>query len=151
MDGNTTTLVGNLVADPEIRTTPSGVTVANFRVAQTPRVFDKQANEWKDGDSLFMSCSVWREQAESLAKWGAKGVQVIVVGHLKQRDFEVEGQKRSVIEMEVEHIGPAARFADITVTRRSGAGARPAAAAAPAQRQAAPAAPAPAVDDTSGF
>ncbi|MFP3714789.1 single-stranded DNA-binding protein [Puerhibacterium sp. TATVAM-FAB25] len=119
------TVVGNLVADPELRFTPSGAAVANFRIASTPRTFDRQANEWKDGESLFLSCSVWREAAENVAESLTKGMRVIVQGRLTQRSYETrEGEKRTVVELQVDEVGPSLRNATAKVTRtqRSGGG-----------------------------
>ncbi|HLL08995.1 MAG TPA: single-stranded DNA-binding protein [Nocardioidaceae bacterium] len=119
------TLVGNLVDDPELRFTPSGAAVANFRVASTPRTFDKQSGEWKDGDSLFLSCSVWRQAAENVAESLQKGMKVIVSGRLKQRSYETrEGEKRTVFEIDVDDVGPSLRnaTAKVTKTTRSGGG-----------------------------
>ncbi|MDQ1246754.1 MAG: single-strand DNA-binding protein [Actinomycetota bacterium] len=114
------TLVGNLVDDPELRFTASGVAVANFRVASTPRVFDKQANEWRDGDSLFLSCSVWRQYAENVAESLTKGTRVIVTGRLKQRSYETQaGERRTVMEIEVDEVGPSLRSATAKVARVS--------------------------------
>jgi single-strand DNA-binding protein len=116
------TVVGNLVDDPELRFTPSGAAVAKFRVASTPRVFDKQKNEWSDGDSLFLSCSVWRQTAENVAETLQKGMRVIVQGRLKQRSYEDrEGVKRTVMELDVDEIGPSLRSATAKVTK-SGSG-----------------------------
>src|SRR5690554_6778742 len=112
------TVVGNLTADPELRFTPSGAAVASFTVASTPRTFDRQSNEWKDGESLFMRCSVWREAAENVAESLAKGNRVIVQGRLVQRSFETkEGEKRTVVEMQVDEVGPSLRYATAKVTR----------------------------------
>ena len=126
MAGDTTiTIVGNLVDDPELRFTASGVAVANFRVASTPRAFDKQTNEWKDGESLFLSCSVWRQYAENVAESLTKGMRVVVTGRLKQRSYETrEGEKRTVFEVEVDDVGPALRNATAKVNRvqREGGG-----------------------------
>ena len=126
MAGETTiTIVGNLVDDPELRFTASGVAVANFRVASTPRAFDKQTNEWKDGESLFLSCSVWRQYAENVAESLTKGTRVIVSGRLKQRSYETNnGEKRTVFEIDVEDVGPALRNATAKVSKvnRSGGG-----------------------------
>ena len=121
MAGETSiTLVGNLVDDPELRFTSSGVAVANFRVASTPRIYDKQAGEWRDGDSLFMSCSVWRQYAENVAESLTKGTRVIITGRLKQRSFENQaGEKRTVVEIEVDEVGPALRSATAKVSRVS--------------------------------
>jgi single-strand DNA-binding protein len=119
------TVVGNLVDDPELRFTPSGAAVANFRIASTPRTFDRQANEWKDGDALFLSCSVWRQAAENVAESLQKGMRVVVQGRLKQRSYETrEGEKRTVVELEVEEVGPSLKYATAKVARvqRSGGG-----------------------------
>lgn len=119
------TVVGNLVDDPELRFTPSGAAVANFRIASTPRTFDKQTNEWKDGESLFLSCSVWRQAAENVAESLVKGMRVVIQGRLKSRQYETrEGEKRTVFEIEVEEVGPSLKYATAKVTRtqRSGAG-----------------------------
>src|SRR3954466_8008816 len=114
------TVVGNLVDDPELRFTPSGAAVANFRIASTPRTFDRQTNEWKDGDALFLSCSVWRQAAENVAESLQRGMRVIVQGRLKQRSYETrEGEKRTVIELEVDEVGPSLTFATAKVTRAS--------------------------------
>jgi single-strand DNA-binding protein len=112
MAGDTiVTVVGNLVADPELRFTPSGAAVANFRIASTPRAFDKQTNEWKDGEALFLSCSVWRQMAENVAESLVKGDRVIVQGRLKQRSYETsEGEKRTVFEVDAEEVGPSLKF-----------------------------------------
>ncbi len=112
MAGETTiTVVGNLTADPELRFTPSGAAVANFRVASTPRVFDRQTNEWGDGDPLFLQCSAWRQMAENVAESLVKGDRVVVMGRLKQRSYETnEGEKRTVFEVDVEEVGPSLRF-----------------------------------------
>lgn len=112
------TVVGNLVAEPELRFTASGAPVANFTVASTPRSFDKQSNEWKDGEALFLRCSLWRDAAENVAESLSKGSRVIVQGKLKQRSYETrEGEKRTVVELEVEEIGPSLRYATAKVTR----------------------------------
>jgi single-strand DNA-binding protein len=119
------TVVGNLTADPELRFTPSGAAVASFTVASTPRTFDRQANEWKDGETLFMRCSIWREAAENVAESLTKGTRVIVQGRLVQRSFETrEGEKRTVVEMQVDEVGPSMRYATAKVTRsqRGGGG-----------------------------
>ena len=119
------TLVGNLTADPELRFTPSGAAVANFTVASTPRTFDRQSNEWKDGDTLFLRCSIWREAAENVAESLTKGTRVIVTGRLVQRSYETrEGEKRTVYELQVDEVGPSLRYASAKVTRaqRSGGG-----------------------------
>ncbi|RHA44646.1 single-stranded DNA-binding protein [Cellulomonas rhizosphaerae] len=119
------TVIGNLTGDPELRFTPSGAAVANFTVASTPRTFDRQSNEWKDGDTLFMRCSIWREAAESVAESLTKGTRVIVTGRLIQRSYETrEGEKRTVVELQVDEVGPSLRYATAKVTRtqRSGGG-----------------------------
>lgn len=114
------TIVGNLTADPELRFTPAGAAVANFTVASTPRVFDKTTNQWKDGDALFMRCNVWREAAENVAESLHKGMRVIVQGRLVQRSYETrEGEKRTVVELEVDEVGPALRYATAVVTKAS--------------------------------
>jgi single-strand DNA-binding protein len=119
------TIVGNLVDDPQLRYTPTGNAVANFRVASTPRFLDKATNEWKDGDSLFLTCNVWRQPAENVAESLQRGMRVIVSGRLRQRSYETkEGEKRTVYEVEVDEVGPSLRNASAKVTRstRSGAG-----------------------------
>jgi single-strand DNA-binding protein len=117
------TLVGNLTADPELRFTPAGAPVANFTVASTPRTFDRQTSEWKDGDAMFLNCSVWRQAAENVAESLTKGMRVIVQGRLKSRSYETrEGEKRTVFEVEVEEIGPALKYASAKVTRNSSSG-----------------------------
>ena len=119
------TVVGNLVSDPELRYTPTGVAVANFRIASTPRTFDRQANEWKDGDSLFLTCNVWRQAAENVAESLQRGMRVVVQGRLHQRSYETrEGEKRTVFEVEVDDVGPSLRNASAKVTKsnRSGGG-----------------------------
>lgn len=125
MAGETTiTVIGNLTNDPELRFTPSGSAVANFTIASTPRTFDRQSNEWKDGETLFLRASVWREAAENVAESLTKGMRVIVNGRLKSRSYETkEGEKRTVIELEVDEIGPSLRYANAKVnrTQRSGA------------------------------
>ncbi|MFD9249568.1 single-stranded DNA-binding protein [Streptomyces bottropensis] len=124
MSGETViTVIGNLVDDPELRFTTSGAAVAKFRVASTPRTFDRDANEWKDGESLFLPCSVWRQQAEHVAESLTKGMRVIVVGRLKQRSYEDrEGVKRTVFELDVEEVAPSLRNATAKVTKAGGAG-----------------------------
>ena len=119
MAGETTlTVIGNLTTDPELRFTPSGSAVANFTIASTPRTFDRQANEWKDGDTLFLRCSVWREAAENVAESLTKGTRVIARGELKPRSYETkEGEKRNVMEFEVEEIGPSLRYATAKISR----------------------------------
>lgn len=125
MAGETTiTVIGNLTNDPELRFTPSGSAVANFTIASTPRTFDRQSNEWKDGETLFLRAAVWREAAENVAESLTKGMRVIVSGRLKSRSYETkEGEKRTVIELEVDEIGPSLRYANAKVnrTQRSGA------------------------------
>lgn len=117
------TVIGNLTSDPELRFTPSGAGVAKFTVASTPRVFDKQTNEWKDGPGLFLNCSVWRQQAEHIAESLTKGMRVIVQGRLKQRSYEDrEGVKRTVFELDVEEVGPSLLRATAKVTKASGGG-----------------------------
>ena len=118
------TVVGNLTADPELRYTQSGLAVANFTIASTPRSFDRASNDWKDGEALFMRASVWREFAEHVASSLTKGSRVIAQGRLKQRSYETkEGEKRTAIELEVDEIGPSLRYATAAVTRSaSGAG-----------------------------
>jgi single-strand DNA-binding protein len=141
--GDTTiTVVGNLTADPELRFTPSGAAVANFTVASTPRIYDRQSGEWKDGEALFLRCNIWREAAENVAESLTRGSRVIVTGRLKQRSFETkEGEKRTVMEVEVEEIGPSLRYATAKVNKAGrggggggfgggGGGSRPAAAQA---------------------
>ena len=114
------TVVGNLTADPELRFTPSGAAVANFTVASTPRMFDRQTNEWKDGEALFMRCNVWRQAAENVAESLTRGARVVVTGRLKQRSYETrEGEKRTVIELEVDEIGPSLRYATAKVNKVS--------------------------------
>ncbi|GAB2770746.1 single-stranded DNA-binding protein [Streptomyces sp. NPDC054796] len=117
------TVVGNLVDDPELRFTPSGAAVAKFRVASTPRTFDRQTNEWKDGESLFLTCSVWRQAAENVAESLTKGTRVLVQGRLKQRSYEDrEGIKRTVYELDVDEVGASLRNATAKVTKTSGRG-----------------------------
>jgi single-strand DNA-binding protein len=119
------TIVGNLTNDPELRFTPSGAAVASFTVASTPRFLDKSTNEWKDGDALFLRCSLWRQAAENAAESLQRGARVIVTGRLKQRSFETkEGEKRTVIEVDVDEIGPSLKYATAKVnkTTRGGGG-----------------------------
>lgn len=112
------TVIGNITGDPELRFTPSGAAVANFTVASTPRQFDRQSNEWKDGETLFMRCSVWRDAAENVAESLQRGTRVIVSGRLKSRSYETkEGEKRTVVEMEVDEVGPSLRYATAKVNR----------------------------------
>jgi len=124
MAGDTViTVIGNLTADPELRFTPSGAAVANFTIASTPRTFDRQANVWKDGDTLFLRCSLWREAAENVAESLTKGTRVIVQGRLVQRSYETrEGEKRTVVELQVDEIGPSLAYATAKVTRSQRAG-----------------------------
>ena len=124
MAGDTViTVIGNLTADPELRFTPSGAAVANFTVASTPRMFDRQTNEWKDGEALFLRCNIWREAAENVAESLTRGSRVIVSGRLKQRSFETrEGEKRTVVELEVDEIGPSLRYATAKVNKASRSG-----------------------------
>lgn len=117
------TVVGNLTEDPELRFTPSGAAVANFTVASTPRIFDRQTNEWKDGDALFLRCSIWRQAAENVAESLSRGTRVIVQGRLKQRSYETaQGEKRTVVECEVEEIGPSLKYATTKVSKTSRSG-----------------------------
>lgn len=116
----TITVVGNLTDDPELRFTPSGAAVAKFRLASTPRTFDKASNEWKDGEPLFLPCSVWRQAAENVAETLQRGARVIVTGRLRQRSYETrEGEKRTVIELEVDEVGPSLRYATAKVQKMS--------------------------------
>jgi single-strand DNA-binding protein len=136
------TVVGNLTADPELRYTQSGLPVANFTIASTPRSFDRQANEWKDGEALFLRSSIWREAAEHVAGSLKKGDRVIATGALKQRSYQDrEGQNRTSIELEIEEVGPSLRYATAQVTKSAASGASKPAATAEAST-AAPAAPA---------
>jgi single-strand DNA-binding protein len=112
------TIIGNLTNDPELRFTPSGAAVANFTVASTPRQFDRQTNEWKDGEALFLRCSIWRQAAENVAESLTRGMRVVVQGRLQQRSYETrEGEKRTVIEMQVDEVGPSLRYATAKVNR----------------------------------
>jgi single-strand DNA-binding protein len=121
MAGDTTmTIIGNLTNDPEVRFTSTGVAVANFTVASTPRAFDRQSNEWKDGETLFMRCSVWRDVAENVAESLQRGSRVIVSGRLKSRSYDTkEGEKRTVIELEVDEVGASLRYATAKVNKSS--------------------------------
>ncbi|MDR0990411.1 MAG: single-stranded DNA-binding protein [Propionibacteriaceae bacterium] len=121
MAGDTViTVVGNLTADPELRFTPSGAAVANFTVASTPRTFDRQTNEWRDGEAMFLNCAVWRQVAENVAESLTKGMRVIVQGRLRARSYETrEGDRRTVFEVDVDEIGPALRYATAKVTKTS--------------------------------
>jgi single-strand DNA-binding protein len=112
------TVVGNLTGDPELRFTPSGAAVANFTIASTPRTFDRQTNEWKDGDTLFLNCSIWRQAAENVAESLQKGMRVVAQGRLKARSYETrEGEKRTVMELDVDEVGPSLKYATAKVTR----------------------------------
>jgi single-strand DNA-binding protein len=121
MAGDTViTVVGNLTADPELRFTSSGAAVANFTVASTPRTFDRASGEWKDGEALFLRCNIWRQAAENVAESLTRGSRVVVQGRLKQRSFETrEGEKRTVVELEVDEIGPSLRYATAKVNKVS--------------------------------
>ena len=118
------TVVGNLTNDPELRFTPAGAAVANFTIASTPRTFDRTSNDWKDGETLFLRASIWREAAENVAESLQKGMRIVAQGFLKSRSYEKDGEKRTVIEFEVEEIGPSLKWASAKVTRtqRSGGG-----------------------------
>jgi single-strand DNA-binding protein len=117
------TIVGNMVGDPELRYTPSGQAVATFRVASTPRRFDQQRNEWVDGESVFLTCNVWRQAAENVAESLQRGMRVIVSGRLRQRSYETrEGEKRTVYEVEADEVGPSLRFASAKVVKSSRSG-----------------------------
>ena len=112
------TVVGNLTADPELRFTPSGAAVASFTIASTPRQFDRNTNEWKDGDALFLRCSIWRQAAENVAESLTRGMRVVANGRLKQRSYETrEGEKRTVVELEVDEIGPSLKYASAKVNK----------------------------------
>ena len=142
MAGDTTiTVIGNLTADPELRFTPSGAAVANFTVASTPRTFDKNSGEWKDGEALFLRCNIWRQSAENVAESLTRGMRVVVQGRLRQRSFETkEGEKRTVVELEVDEVGPSLRYATAKVNKAArgsgdggfGGGGRSAGGSAPA-------------------
>ena len=117
------TVVGNLTADPELRFTPSGAAVANFTIASTPRTFDRQSGEWRDGEALFLRCNIWRQAAENVAESLTRGARVVVQGRLRQRSFETrEGEKRTVVEMEVDEVGPSLRYATAKVNKVNGNG-----------------------------
>ncbi|OFT52672.1 single-stranded DNA-binding protein [Corynebacterium sp. HMSC06C06] len=122
--GDTTiTVVGNVVADPELRFTPAGAAVANFRVASTPRRFNSQTNQWEDGEAMFLTCNVWRQAAENVAETLTKGMRVIVNGRLRQRSYQNrDGENRTVFEIEVDEVGPSLRYASARVTRKSANG-----------------------------
>lgn len=150
------TIVGNLVEDPNLRFTPSGQAVANFRIASTPRYLDKQSNEWKDGDPLFLTCNVWRQAAENCGESLQRGMRVIVQGRLKQRSYETrEGEKRTVYEVEVDEIGPSLKSATAKVSKVQRQGGRPTSApngqAAPADDPWATSAPAGGFSDAPPF
>ena len=114
------TVVGNLVADPELRFTPTGLAVANFRIASTPRVYNRDAGQWEDGEALFLTCNVWRDAAENVAESLTKGMRVIVNGRLKQRSYQTrEGENRTVFEVEADEVGPSLKYASANVTRNS--------------------------------
>lgn len=130
------TVVGNLTADPELRYTQSGLAVANFTIASTPRVYDRESREWRDGDALFLRASLWREYAEHVASSLSKGARVIAQGKLKQRSYETrEGEKRTSVELDIEEIGPALRYATAQVTRTTGGQHQSVTTAAGQQRQ----------------
>lgn len=118
------TIVGNLTGDPELRFAPSGAAVANFTVASTPRTFDRQSNEWKEGETLFMRCSIWRDPAENVAESLTRGMRVIVNGRIKSRSYEKDGVKHTVIEMDVDEVGPSLRYANAKVNKVTRAGAQ---------------------------
>jgi single-strand DNA-binding protein len=124
MAGETTvTVAGNLTSDPELRFTPAGVAVANFTVASTPRTLDRESGEWKDGEALFLRCSLWRQAAENAAESLRRGTRVLVTGRLVQRSFETkEGERRTVVELQVDEIGPSLRYATATISKVSGGG-----------------------------
>jgi len=123
MSGETTvTVVGNLTDDPDLKITPSGASVASFTIASTPRTFDKAANEWKDGQALFLRCSIWRDAADHVVESLSKGTRVIATGALKQRSYEKDGQKRTVVELDVEEIGPSLKYATAKVTKANRGG-----------------------------
>lgn len=127
------TVIGNLTADPELRFTPSGSAVANFTIASTPRQFDRQSNEWKDGEALFLRCSVWKEAAENVAESLTKGMRVIAQGRLRSRSYDTkEGERRTVMELEVDEIGPSLKYASAQVTRSARGNGEGAAGRAPA-------------------
>ena len=117
MNETTITIIGNLTSDPELRFTASGAAVANFTVASTPRTFDRQSNEWKDGETLFMRCSIWRDAAENVAESLVRGTRVIVTGRLKSRSYDKDGEKRTVIELDVDEVGPSLKYATTKVAK----------------------------------
>jgi single-strand DNA-binding protein len=114
------TVIGNITADPELKFINSGAAVVNFTIADTPRVYDKTANEWKDGETTFWRCSMWREAAENLAESLTRGTRVVAVGDVKSRSYEKDGEKRTAVELEVREIGPSLRYATAKVTKRNG-------------------------------
>ena len=116
------TVIGNLTNDPELRFTPSGAAVANFTVASTPRSFDKNANEWKDGETLFMRCSVWRDAAENVAESLQRGSRVLVTGRLRSRSYDKDGDKRTVVELDVDEVGPSLKYATVKIAKTSPGG-----------------------------
>lgn len=123
MAGETTvTIIGSLTADPDLRFIPSGAAVANFTVASNARTFDKATSEWKDSEPLFMRCNIWRDAAEHVAESPTRGMRVIVTGHLRQRSFEKDGQKRTVVELEVIEVGPSLKWATAKVERAAKSG-----------------------------
>jgi single-strand DNA-binding protein len=149
------TIIGNLTADPELRFTPAGAGVANFTVASTPRTLDKASGEWKDGEALFMRCNVWRQPAENVAETLTRGMRVMVVGRLRQRSFDTrEGEKRTVIELEVDEVGPSLKYATAKVNKasrgsESGGGRQPAYASGSSQDPWGSSQSAPSTDDSA--
>lgn len=111
------TIIGNLTNEPELRTISTGAVVANFTIASTPRTYDRTTNDWKDGETLFMRCSLWRDAAENVAHSLTRGTRVIATGKMKSRSYEKDGEKRTVIELEIDEIGPSLRYATATVTK----------------------------------
>jgi len=142
----TTTVIGNLAADPELRFIPSGAAVANFTVAQTPRTFDRDSNSWKDGETFWMRCNVWRDTAENVAASLHRGDRVVVTGKLKQRSYDKDGVTHTVVEMEVDEIGAALRYAEVRVNKTQRSGGQPPA----GQQQAWPQQQAPQADPWAG-
>jgi single-strand DNA-binding protein len=133
------TVVGNLTDDPELRFTPSGAAVANFTVASTPRTFDKASNDWKDGDALFLRCSIWRQAAENVAESLQRGMRVVVQGRLKQRSYETrEGEKRTVVELEADGVAPSLKYATAKVVKAARDGGHGAGQSRPSQGSASP-------------
>jgi len=131
----TITVIGNLTGDPELRFTPSGSAVANFSIASTPRSFDRTSNEWKDGETLFLRASIWREAAENVAQTLTKGMRVVAQGRLKSRSYDKDGEKKTVIEFEVDEIGPSLTYASAVVTRTQKTGNQGQQTQQPAQQQ----------------